>query len=80
MIIAGIRLNDNDVTELAEKLRGCGFVDEAGRLEAAYQLDARLFHLSVDDQRAVMTALEDCPAALTDLRACIKDQFVSQVV
>jgi hypothetical protein len=64
------------VVELAEKLRECGFVDEAGRLETAYQTDARLFHLSTDDHRAVMSALEDCPAALTNLRAGIKDQLV----
>ena len=80
MIIAGVRLNDNDVIALAEKLRECGFVGEAGRLEAAYQTDASLFHLSADDQRAVLTVLEDCPAALTNLRAGIKDQLVDQVV
>ena len=78
MIVAGTYLNDTDVTALAEKLRESGFADHAGRLEAAYQLDAKLFHLSADDSQAFMSSLDDCPDELQNLRASLQDQLVSQ--
>ena len=76
--LAGIPVLDRLVLELARRLREAELVDTAERLEGAYHRDARIVALEISDREAILRALEDAPAGLTELRAVLLQEHVGR--
>jgi hypothetical protein len=69
MRLAGIHVGDEDLLELADRLRSDGDDALAHRIEVAYYRDARQMVLSRSDRDAILVALTtDCPDSLIELR------------
>jgi hypothetical protein len=71
MMLAGTPVRDADVLELARLLRDAGFDDVAGRLEDAYDVETKVLALTIDNREAIVRALDDPPAGLTELRGVL---------
>jgi hypothetical protein len=59
MMLAGINIADRHILALAGTLRDAGFDDTAEKLETAYDHEARLLGLTIDDREAILRSLED---------------------
>ena len=68
MDLAGIRLNDALVLELALMLRRSGHGTTADRLEAAVASYLPTVRLTPDEQVAILEVLDDPPPELEQLR------------
>ena len=70
-MLAGIPVRDADVLELANLLRGAGFDEVAERLETAYDREAKVIALTIEDREAIIRALDDPPDGLAELRGVL---------
>ena len=66
-MLAGIRVRDADVLELARLLRDAGFDDVAERLEDASDLETKVLALTISEREAIVRALDDPPEGLAEL-------------
>ena len=66
-MLAGIRVRDQDVLELARLLRDPGFDDVAAKLENGYDRETKVLALTIDDRER----LDDPPDGLAELRGVL---------
>jgi len=71
MELAGIRVRDALVLELALLLRRAGFSATAERLEGAVAAFDRIVGLSIEDREAILAVLADGPSGLQELRTVL---------
>lgn len=71
MLLAGVPVPDRLALEVAARLRLSGFADTARTLEDAYESEHDVVSLTIDDREAILSALEDCPYGLADLRSVL---------
>ena len=67
MMLAGIRVADKDVLELARLLREVKFDEVAARLEGAWDAETKVVALTIEDRERILRALDDPPAGLAEL-------------
>ena len=60
-MLAGLRVRDADVLELARLLRDTSFVDVAEKLENAYDRETKVLALTITDREAILRTLDDPP-------------------
>lgn len=70
MILAGVRISDPLVRDLADRLRDYGFDAPAETLELALASGRAVVALSISDREAILRVLDDSPEALAELRGC----------
>jgi hypothetical protein len=71
MMLAGLRVRDGDVVELAGLVRDAGFDDIAKRLEDAYDLETKVLALTIPEREAIVQALDNPPEGLAELRGVL---------
>jgi hypothetical protein len=71
MMLAGIDVADRHVLVLAGRLRDADLDDTAQILENAYDDEAWLVPLTIDEREAILRCLEDGPAEFAELRAVL---------
>jgi hypothetical protein len=71
MMLAGIRVLDADVLELARLLREAELTTTAETLESAYDAERAIVALTITDRECILRALEDCPDGFGELRAVL---------
>jgi hypothetical protein len=71
MLLAGLRVPDRLVLELARCLRTQGLDDTAEILEHAYDDERAIVALTSSDREAILRALEYCPYGLSELRGVL---------
>jgi hypothetical protein len=71
-MLAGLPVQDADVLELARLLREVGFEDTAGRLEDAYDREAKVLALTIAEREQILRALDDPPDGLAELRGVLR--------
>ena len=71
MMLAGIRVRDQDVLELAGLLRDAGFDETAETLEYAHDLQAKVLALTIVDREAILRTLDDPPDGLAEFRGVL---------
>jgi hypothetical protein len=71
MTLAGLLIAADDVDELAGLIREVGAGDLAHRLERAVADDVKLLALTLDERALMLSALEDPPQELAELRAVL---------
>jgi hypothetical protein len=71
MTLAGLLISAEDVDELAGLIREVGAGDLAHRLERAVADDVKLLALTLDERALMLSALEDPPQELAELRAVL---------
>src|ERR687897_2769261 len=69
MVLAGLPVPDNAIGGLAELVRAADADDLADRLERALHDDVKLRALTTDERAIILSALEDPPEGLAELRA-----------
>ena len=69
MMLAGLPVPAEAVEELAALVRLAGAVELADRLERALDNEVKLLALSLDERALMLSALEDPPHELAELRA-----------
>ena len=70
-MLAGLPVPNDAVDELAQLVRAAGANDVADRLERALAEKVKLLALSLDDRAIMLSALEDPPDDLSELRAVL---------
>ena len=70
MVLAGIRVRDQDVIELARLLRDAGFDETAETLENGYDLETKVLALTIADRESIIRALDDRPMVSPNCVAC----------
>ena len=71
MMLAGLPVPADAIPELASLVRDAGAYDLADRLERALADDTKLLALSLDERALMLSALEDPPQELAELRAVL---------
>jgi hypothetical protein len=71
MMLAGLPVPTDAVEELAALVRVTGAADLADRLERALDDELKLLALSLDERALLLSALEDPPQELAELRAVL---------
>ena len=71
MMLAGLPVPADGVHELADLVRVAGAVDLADRLEQSLENEVKLLALSLDERALMLSALEDPPKGLAELRAVL---------
>ena len=79
MMLAGLRVRDADVLELARLLREAGFVLTAERLEDAYDLETNVLALEVAEREQLLRVLDDPPKTLGELRGVLLQEHEGRV-
>ena len=74
MFLAGVPVDDKLVLTLAAKLSDAGLYETAVRLENAYDLETKVFALSIAARDEILRVLVDCPDGLCELRAMLLKQ------
>ena len=69
MMLAGVRVRNQDVLELARLVRDAGFDDTAERLVAALEAEQAIVALMTQDRKAILRSLDD-PKGLANCAAC----------
>ena len=77
VIVAGTRLSDTEVASLAERLRASGMGECADRMVGEYREGTTLFHISDDERKDFVAALDDCPEDLRRLWASLNDPLAT---
>jgi hypothetical protein len=70
MMLAGIRVPNADVLELARLLRHAELTATAQTLETAYDAERAIVALTITDRECILRALEDCPTASASSARC----------
>ncbi len=71
MMLAGLPVPNDAVQELAGILWDAGATELADRLKLALEHDVKLLALTLDERALMLSALEDPPEALAELRAVL---------
>ena len=71
MIVAGIRVRDENVLQLARRLYDAGFDDTAKALVVGLKPSRPTVALSNRDREAILRVLDEPPAALAELRTVL---------
>jgi len=71
MYVAGVRVGEEDVLDLARRLYDAGFDDTAEAIVVALEAEEQIVGLSVDDRAAILRTLDDPPANLAHLRGVL---------
>ena len=71
MMLAGLSVPAEAVEELAALVRVAGAAELADRLELALDNQVKLLALSLDERALMLSALEDPPQELAELRAVL---------
>jgi len=71
MMLAGLPVPDDAIEELAALVRIAGAVELANRLEQALDDKVKLLALSLDDRALMLSAFEDPPQELAEVRAVL---------
>jgi hypothetical protein len=77
--LAGIRVRDDEVLDLARALRRSWYDDIAERLELAYVTEIDFFALTIDDRDAILRALHDPHGGLARLRRVLVHEYAWRV-
>ena len=71
-MLAGIPIRDQEVLELARRVREGGFVDVAEKLQNAHGAETTVLALSIVDRESILRTLDDPPSdGLAELRAVL---------
>ena len=68
MYVAGVRVRDEDVLDLARLLHDAGFNDTAEAIVVALEAEEEIVGLTIDDREALLRTLDDPPVGLAQLR------------
>lgn len=79
MMLAGLPVPPDGVEELAGLVRDVCADDLADRLEHALSDEVKLLALTLDEGALLLAALEDPPAALSELRAVLLADCDAQI-
>ena len=71
MMLAGLPVPTDAVEGLAALVRVAGAAELADRLERALDNEAKLLALSLDERALLLSAIEDPPQELAELRAVL---------
>ena len=71
MMLAGLPVPNDAVHEAADLVRDAGADDLADRLEHALETEVKLLALTLDERALMLSALEDPPQELAELRAVL---------
>jgi hypothetical protein len=71
--LAGIPVRDEAVLELARLVDDPALAD---KLETAYARETRILALTIPERETILTALDDAPAGLEELRAVLLKEHV----
>jgi hypothetical protein len=71
MYVAGVRIRDEDVLDLARLLHDAGFDDTAEALVVALEAEEGIVGLSIEDRQAILPTLDDPPVGLAKLRGVL---------
>ena len=71
MYLAGIRIRDEDVLDLARLLYEAGFDETAEALVVALEAGEGIVGLSIEDREAILRSLDDPPEGLSKLRGVL---------
>ena len=71
MMLAGLPVPADAIDELAALVRNTGADELADRLEQALVDEVKLLALSLDERALLLSALEDPPQELAELRAVL---------
>ena len=71
MMLAGLPVPDDAVDEAGDLVRDAGADDLADRLEHALETEVKLLALTLDERALMLSALEDPPQELAELRAVL---------
>jgi hypothetical protein len=74
MYVAGVRVQDEDVLDLARLLHDAGFDDTAEALVVALEAGQGIVGLSIEDRQAILRTLDDPPVGLAELRGVLLTQ------
>jgi hypothetical protein len=61
MFVAGVRVRDEDVLDLARLLHDAGFDDTAEAIVVALEAEEEIVGLTVEDREAILRTLDDPP-------------------
>jgi hypothetical protein len=70
MYVAGVRVRDEDVLDLARLLHDAGFDDTAEALVVALEAEQGIVGLCMQDREAILRTLDDPPLALRNCAGC----------
>jgi hypothetical protein len=71
MMLAGVRVSNADVLDLARTLSDAGFDDTADVLTVAWEAGQALVALTIADRNCILRVLEEPPVGLAELRAVL---------
>ena len=71
MMLAGFRVRDQDVLELARLLREAGFDVIAEKLENGYDRETKILALTITDREAILRTFDDPPDGLVEFRGVL---------
>ena len=71
MYVAGVRIRDEDVLDLARLLYDAGFDDTAEAIVVALEAEEEIVGLSIQDREAILRTLDDPPEGLNQLRGVL---------
>jgi hypothetical protein len=69
--VAGVRVRDEDVLDLARLLHDAGFDDTAEAIVVALEAEEEIVGLTVEDREAILRTLDDPPVGLAQLRGVL---------
>jgi hypothetical protein len=74
MMLAGVPVTADSVTELARIVRATGGRKLADRLERALRDEVKLLGLEIDERAIILAALDDPPDGLSELRGVLMNE------
>jgi hypothetical protein len=74
VMLAGVPVTADSVTELASIVRVDGADELADRLERAIADEVKLLGLSIDERAIILAALDDPPGGLSELRGVLMNE------
>ncbi len=77
MYVAGVRVREEDVLDLARLLYDAGFDGTAEALVVALEAEEEIVGLTIDEREAILRTLDDPPIGLAQLRGVLLTEHVS---
>ena len=71
MYVAGVRVRDEDVLDLARLLHDAGFDDTAEAIVVALEAEEEIVGLLIQDREAILRTLGNPPEGLSQLRGVL---------